>query len=203
MCLLPAFDQGRQAHRGRHASPRREAVARACGLKGGTSPWVVDATAGLGRDAFILAGLGARVTLIERSPVVAALTRDALERARVEAATRETVERMELICAEATGYLEGLTGGAGPAAVYLDPMYPAAGRRANAKKALQLLQALLGPPEAPEPLLGAALQIAADRVVVKRPLKGEALAGRPPAYSIRGRSTRFDVYLTGGKPGQS
>jgi 16S rRNA (guanine1516-N2)-methyltransferase len=42
---------------------------------------VIDGTAGLGKDAFVLAGLGCKVTLVERHPVVVALLADGLARA--------------------------------------------------------------------------------------------------------------------------
>ena len=50
---------------------------------------MLDATAGLGRDAFVLASLGCQVTLIERVPAVAALLENGIERAllNVETAT--------------------------------------------------------------------------------------------------------------------
>ncbi|XPE60710.1 class I SAM-dependent methyltransferase [Shigella flexneri] len=44
---------------GNSAGGRGEAVAKAVGIKGDYLPDVVDATAGLGRDAFVLASVGA------------------------------------------------------------------------------------------------------------------------------------------------
>ncbi|GHM54843.1 hypothetical protein ECZU51_35130 [Escherichia coli] len=51
-------------------------MAKAVGIKGDYLPDVVDATAGLGRDAFVLASVGCRVRMLERNPVVAALLDD-------------------------------------------------------------------------------------------------------------------------------
>ncbi|HAD42901.1 MAG TPA: 16S rRNA (guanine(1516)-N(2))-methyltransferase, partial [Plesiomonas shigelloides] len=67
------FVGGTMAHRRRFGGGRGEAVAKAVGIKKGYLPDVVDATAGLGRDAFVLASIGCRVRLLERHPVVAAL----------------------------------------------------------------------------------------------------------------------------------
>ena len=74
------------------------------GVEVGAMPTVVDATAGLGRDAFVLASLGCRVTLIERSPVVAALLQDGLARAGQDPGDRPWVrERMHLLHGPAVG----------------------------------------------------------------------------------------------------
>lgn len=64
------------AHRRKFGGGRGEAVAKAVGIKGDYLPDVVDATAGLGRDAFVLASVGCRVRMLERNPVVAALLDD-------------------------------------------------------------------------------------------------------------------------------
>lgn len=75
------FAGGTMAHRRRFGGGRGEAVAKAAGIKKSYLPSVVDATAGLGRDAFVLASLGCHVRMIERHPVVAALLDDGLQRA--------------------------------------------------------------------------------------------------------------------------
>jgi hypothetical protein len=54
------------AHRRKFGGGRGEAVAKAVGIKGDYLPDVVDATAGLGRDAFVLASVGCRVRMLER-----------------------------------------------------------------------------------------------------------------------------------------
>ena len=73
-------------------------------------------------------------------------------------------------------------------------MYPAKHKSALAKKEMQLFQALLIDHREDTLLLQAALQKARYRVVVKRPIKGDQLAGINPNFTISGRSTRFDVY---------
>ncbi|HZJ10196.1 MAG TPA: class I SAM-dependent methyltransferase, partial [Trueperaceae bacterium] len=69
---------------------------------------VVDATAGLGADAFHLAAKGAQVTMIERSPVLAELLRDALEHARAGSLgerAANAASRLSLIVADAVDVL--------------------------------------------------------------------------------------------------
>ena len=58
------FVGGAMAHRRKFGGGRGEAVAKAVGIKGSYLPDVVDATAGLGRDAFVLASVGCRVRML-------------------------------------------------------------------------------------------------------------------------------------------
>ncbi|HET8700481.1 MAG TPA: class I SAM-dependent methyltransferase [Nitrococcus sp.] len=196
LAIRAELGSGRQAYRAERASPRGEAIARACGLPRHGSRHVVDATAGLGRDAHVLAQLGARVMLIEHSPVIFALLADAFDRAARHMQVPSWLERMHLIEADAAAWLSACVPQERPAVVYLDPMYPRRAKRAAPSKEMQVLQALLGTAgDETDSLLQAALRAASDRVVVKRPRHAEPLAGQRPDYQIPGRSTRFDVYL--------
>ncbi len=188
-------DFARLAHRRDHGSLRKEAIARAAGLRGDRQTQILDATAGLGRDGFMLASLGARVTLIERSPLIAALLEDGIRRAAAQDRLMATAARLSLINTEAEAILKQCPKQEGPEVVYLDPMYPPQGTRAQVKKEMQLLRELLGSEADPQSLLAAALAAARRRVVVKRPLKAPPIGGPKPSYQIAGRSTRFDVYV--------
>lgn len=105
------------------------------------TPTVIDATAGLGRDAFVTASLGARVVMLERSPVVGALLRDALRRAHADPVVSAIAARMQLVVTDAVTFLETLTTRPGkfhPDVVYLDPMYPHTNKTALQKRAAPL-----------------------------------------------------------------
>ncbi|MCG5514043.1 class I SAM-dependent methyltransferase [Ectothiorhodospira shaposhnikovii] len=186
------FAGGRLGYRGRQSSPRNEPLARAAGLKKGHRPEVVDATAGLGRDAFILAGLGCQVILLERHPVIAALLADGLARAAEMAALAPVIERMTLIPGDAVQWLSGQRADV----VCLDPMYPHRDKQALVKKEMRVFRTLVGDDGDAAALLDAALGAARERVVVKRPARGEPLGGRAPSHTLPGSSTRFDIYLT-------
>ena len=189
------FVAGRAGFRRQNAGRRGEDVARAVGLGRGCER-VVDATAGLGRDAFMLAWLGAQVIALERSPVIAALLADGLRRAVIHRATRAVaVDRIHLVVADAEDWLSGLPRTARPDVVFLDPMFPPRKKTARVKKEMQLFQALLGPDTGSDALLAVARRVATRRVVVKRPVHAPPL-GPEPSLVISGRSTRFDVYLT-------
>ena len=180
--------------RRRVAGGRRQLLGKAVGLPKHPDPAVLDATAGLGRDGFVLAALGARVTLVERNDTVAALLADARLRALADATTAEAAGRTEIVCADARNLMVP-DPGARFDVIYLDPMYP--GRKAAlAGKELQLLRELAGADDDANALLAPALANARRRVVVKRPLKAPALAGRAPSLAFTGSQARFDVYLT-------
>lgn len=189
------FTKGPAAHRRRFGGGRSQPLARAIGLKSGTPATVLDATAGLGRDAFVLACLGCTVYLLERSPIIAALLRDGLRRAERDPEIGFLIaERLHLIVANGRDYLRSLPEDRRPEVVYLDPMYPHRQKSALVKKEMRLLRQLVGDDEDAPELLAAALDCARRRVVVKRPRLAPTLAGPPPGFRIVAPNTRFDVY---------
>ncbi|MCB1759344.1 MAG: class I SAM-dependent methyltransferase [Gammaproteobacteria bacterium] len=188
------FVAGKSAHRRRYGGGRGQPLAKAVGLKQGRNPLLLDATAGLGRDAFVLASLGCPVVLIERSPVVAALLEDGLRRALQDPEVAPIAARMQLINNDAGRYLAQLADSVPADVIYLDPMYPARNKRALVKKEMRMLQRLLGDNDN-SGLLQSARQHARYRVVVKRPRGADWLDGERPSMSIESPNTRFDVYV--------
>lgn len=190
------FVSGRAAHRRRFGGGRGQPLARAIGLKQGRTPSVLDMTAGLGRDAFVLASLGCEVDMIERSPVIHALLRDGLYRAREDGETAPIAARMRLHQGDSLVLSEVALTLPRPQVVYLDPMYPHRRKSALVKKEMRLFQQLVGEDGDSAGLLVVARNTALQRVVVKRPAGAEPLAGCTPAYSISSPNTRYDVYLS-------
>jgi 16S rRNA (guanine1516-N2)-methyltransferase len=176
-------------YRKKNLSVRNENLARALGLKNHKPNKIIDATAGLGRDSFIIASLGFKVEMLERSPLIYALLKDALARAANDSETKPTIERMHLIHANA------LTDMPRADVIYLDPMFPERNRTALVKKEMRIFHALVGNDLDADQLLTIALTCAAKRVVVKRPKLAAHLANLAPAYCVKGNSSRFDVYL--------
>ncbi len=186
------FLSGKMQYRRKSASLRREALARALGLKNNTQPTIVDATAGLARDSFILAVLGFEVQLLERSPIIYALVHDALQRAMKNAELAPIVQRMRLIQADAITWLKTAEK---PDIIYLDPMFPERKKSALVKKEMRIFHDVIGDDVDADALLQTALACATQRVVVKRPRLAPALAGIKPSYTLSGSSSRFDIYL--------
>jgi len=154
---------------------------------------IVDATAGLGRDGFTLAALGARVTLLERQPMMVALLRDAQRRA-LDSAYAEAARRVCIVEADAADWLRANREPVD--AVHLDPMYPDDGRTALPQKAMQMLRDLTGGDADAAALLDAALASNTARVAVKRGAKAGWLGERKPAHELTGTQARYDIYLT-------
>ncbi|MBT0724860.1 16S rRNA (guanine(1516)-N(2))-methyltransferase RsmJ [Rosenbergiella sp. S61] len=187
------FVSGAMAHRRKFGGGRGEAVAKAVGIKGGYLPDVVDATAGLGRDAFVLASLGCRVRMIERHPVVAALLEDGLRRGYQDPEIGEWLrQRLTLIYGPSVQQLNTLT--PRPDVVYLDPMYPHRQKSALVKKEMRIFQSLVGPDEDADALLAPARVLAKRRIVVKRPDYAPALDGVETSSAVVTKSHRFDIY---------
>ena len=197
--LDSAFDfvNGAVGYRFRSGASRRDALARAAGFGKGAIPAIIDATAGLGRDAFLLASLGAQVTLLERSPEVHDRLRDALARAAAEGSElAAVVARMTLLQGDARKLLPGLRADT----VMVDPMHPTRGSSAAVKQQMRLLRELVGSdPDALE-LMQAALACDCRRVVLKWPLRAAPLEGlRKPSHSITGKTVRYDVFMQTGR----
>ena len=186
-------DFSHMASRLRPANLSRELLVRAARVKGVAAQVAIDATAGLGEDALLLAAAGFEVTLCERDPVIAALLADALARAAADERLAAVVARMHLVAGDSIGLLQGLE--ARPDVVYLDPMFPERRKRAATNKKLQLFQQLERPCEDEEELMHAALAARPRKVVVKRPLKGPHLAGVKPSSSLAGKVVRYDVVV--------
>ncbi|HVK98995.1 MAG TPA: class I SAM-dependent methyltransferase, partial [Dongiaceae bacterium] len=156
---------------------------------------VLDCTAGLGRDGFLLAAAGFSVTLVERHPAVACLLFDGLWRAAQDLETAPVCARIRTHLGSALDYLASLTEAERPDVICVDPMFPERTKAALVKKEMRLFRAVVGDDTDAEALLALAMQRARKRVVVKRPRKAEFIGGRKPGHQLEGTSSRFDVYV--------
>ena len=171
----------------------RELLVRAARVRGVEAPTAVDATAGLGEDSLLLAAAGFMVTMFEKDPVIAALLRDALERAAANPELAPVAARMTLVEGDSVAGLRDL--GFSPDVVFLDPMFPERTKSAAVKKKFQLLHHLERPCDNEAELLGAALTAHPRKVVIKRPPRGPLLAGAKPSYQVAGKAVRYDVIV--------
>ncbi|UTW08806.1 class I SAM-dependent methyltransferase [Pseudomonas benzenivorans] len=187
------FVEGAMAHRRQFGGGSGQMIAKAVGVQPGVRPRVLDATAGLGRDAFVLASLGCEMTLIERQPLIAALLEDGLARAAGDAEVGAIVARMRLLAGNAIE-LMGAWAEEAPQVIYLDPMFPHRDKSALVKKEMRLFRPFVGDDLDAPALLAAALGLASHRVVVKRPRKAPVIDGPKPGYALEGKSSRYDIY---------
>lgn len=194
--IRATFTDGAVAHRQRFGGGTGQLIAKAVGCRGNLRPSVLDVTAGLGRDGFVLASLGCPVTLVERSPIVHALLADGLQRAQDDAHAGPVVARMQLHHADGAAWLAQHPAQA--EVVYVDPMFPERTKSAQVKKEMRLFHDLVGDDADADALLAAALDYGAARVVVKRSRRAPLLGTRPPSHQLLGKSSRYDVYVSRG-----
>ena len=190
------FCSGKLAHRRQFGGGRGQAIAKAIGLKQGKSPDVLDATAGLASDAFTLATLGCKVTLLERSPILYTLISDAILRARKDSTLDSIFQHggFHIHNIDSINYLQQLSTSLLPQVIYLDPMYPEKKKSAQVKKSMQILQMLHGADDNAAQLLECSLDHAIKRVVVKRPIHAPPVSKQKPSACIKSKNTRYDIY---------
>lgn len=195
---LVDFISGAVAHRRKYGGGKGQMIAKAAGIKPGIYPSVLDLTAGLGKDAFVLATLGCAVTLVERNATVFSALQQGMAEAQAYAqendpALAPILARMHLIQQDGFDYLKSHR----PLlqqVIYLDPMFPERKKSAAVKKDMILLQQLVGDDLDSDELLLRCLDAGAHRVVVKRPRIAPCLGEKKPALVFEGKSSRFDVY---------
>ncbi len=185
------FLSGAVAHRRKFGGGAGQMIAKAVGVKSGIRPSVLDATAGLGKDSFVLATLGCELSMIERSPVIHALLEDGLRRAMADEEVSEVCSRMTLYHGNAIDLMGTIER---PQVVYVDPMFPHTEKSALVKKEMRIFRDVVGDDQDSALLLEAALDTATSRVVVKRARKAPLIEGRPPSYQLEGKSSRYDIY---------
>lgn len=189
------FVGGRARHRRLFGGGKNQPLARAVGIKGSQTPHVLDATAGFGRDAFVLASLGCRVTMLEREAVFAALLADAIVRAEINLETAAIASRMQLLYCDAQHYIGSMQDKDSIDTIYLDPMYPQRNKTALVKKEMRAARELAGDDGDAGQLLELALSQAVKRVVVKRPRSAATLNAVKPTAVIESENTRYDIYI--------
>lgn len=156
-------------------------------------PIAIDAAAGMGEDALLLAAAGYTVYLFERDAIVAALLRDTMRRAEQIPELTQIVSRMHLTEGDSIELMSSVP--EQPELIYLDPMFPARRKSGLINKKLQLIQKLEQPCAQEEDLLRAAAAMHPEKIVIKRPLHSPFLADKKPGYTVKGKAIRYDVIV--------
>lgn len=190
------FSSNANTHRRLHGGGNGQPIAKAVGLKTyGLPLTVIDATAGLGQDAFVLACLGCKITLFERNDLIADLLADALQRGLNDPNIQQYIINMQLVRGNAIQLLQQLPAEQYPDVVYLDPMFPLREKSALVKQELRQLKELVGDDPDADQLLDVARKIAKRRIVVKRPRIAPYLNNIKPHSEHVGKANRFDIYM--------
>ncbi len=184
--------QGEVAIRASKVSKSNEVIAKAIGCKSHYRPKVLDATAGMGRDSFIMAMLGCEVIMQERNFAIYHLLENALTRLKAHSSFKsDVIDRLSLyqknsLQSQVSQKID---------VVYLDPMFPERKKSALVKKEMRLFKRVAGEDPDAEQLLFNALKSEVNRVVVKRPKGAPSLAKRKSSHEILAKKFRYDVYL--------
>ena len=190
------FDSGANSHRRKFGGGNGQAIAKATGVSGKFKPGILDLTAGMGGDSFVLASLGCKVQMLERNAIVFNLLQDGIARASQseDSSLREIIGRMALLSGDARSYLQVSMANDYADVIYMDPMFPERKKSAKVKKEMQAFHQIVGADEDAAELLPLALERARYRLVIKRSTSAGYLADLQPSYSLEGKSTRFDIF---------
>jgi len=189
-CFTHSFTEPKLHKR---AVQKNQLLLRACNNKKKEIKTVIDLTAGWGRDSFILATHGQKITMIEQNPLIFSCLNYLIKVAQHDN-IEEVYKRLQVINQNSTEYLSSKVQGFADC-LYLDPMFPAHKSSALPSKDLQILQLLTNNLNIDE-LFELALEKAGFRVVVKRPIHADTLSDRKPDIVYKEKTIRFDVYLS-------
>ena len=192
--LKCSFIEGPILHRLKYGKGRGQNLAKAVGMKFNKNRTIIDATAGLGYDAFILASLGANVTLIERSKQIYDLLKEGISEAKLYGGEiSKIVNRMDLLFGDSKNILPSIS----PEVILIDTMYKDRKKSALVKNNMRLVREIVGSDPDYIDLINVALNCASKRVVIKQPRYAEPLKEiKTCSHQILGKTIRFDVYVT-------
>ena len=192
--LKCSFIEGPILHRLKYGKGRGQNLARAVGMKFNQNRTIIDATAGLGYDAFILASLGAKVTLIERSKQIHDLLKAGISEAKSYGGEiSKIVDRMDLLFGDSKDILPSIS----PEVILIDTMYKDRKKSALVKNNMRLIREVVGSDPDYVDLINIALNYAIKRVVIKQPRYAEPLEDiKACSHQILGKTIRYDIYVT-------
>lgn len=186
--------EGEVASRANRASKSNEVIAKAIGCKPHYRPNVLDTTAGMGRDSLIMAMLGCRVSMQERSKAIYLLLQNALELLKNNSEIDPRLsDRLSLTFADSTKLRT--KSDINIDVIYLDPMFPEKKKSALVKKEMRMFKRLVGEDQDANILLSSAMNKRVKRVVVKRPKAAPSIGNNKPDFEIKSKKFRFDIYL--------
>ena len=160
----------------------------------GNHSYIIDATAGFGKDAMLLALMGYNVTAIEQSPIISVMLRDGLYRAQQNSELNNAIGgRLTLVESNSVQYFSNINNAE---VIYIDPMFPPKKKKSALPPGrIQALQSIVGHETTTETakIFEAALQTATQRVVIKRPIHSPTIKKNPIAIH-EGKTIRYEVY---------
>lgn len=152
---------------------------------------IFDGTAGFLSDALIFLALGHKVIACEQSKVLFLLLSDAIDRAKIKLSF---LDNLNLIHGDALDVYKSMQN---IDVIYLDPMYPSKKKSALTSGSMSDIKSILKL----ENIENLEDEVFFDfkknkfkKIILKRPIKSKIIDDSFN-YQIKGKSTRFDVYI--------
>ena len=176
-------------------SPQQKDLLRdALGDLKGKKLRILDATAGLCRDALRLAYWGHEVWACEREKKLSQEILNALKEAQHDDFYKSWIHKLHYIPQSTEDFLNEFKG-LSFEIIIIDPMFAIEGRKSLPKKELQILQEKVSNEDNAEELLSFCWKFKAQKIILKRPLKATYIGPRKPTHSYKGRAHRWDVFV--------
>lgn len=169
-------------------------LIKACGLSNKNKINILDCTAGLCKDTFILANNNCNVVAIEKNKIVYSLLEDGFKRGFKLENIANILGKIQLFNDDSVNYLNATK--LKFDCIYLDPMFDESKKTRLVKKEMQFFHNLIDKINDNELLFDLSIKKTCGRVVVKRPLHSDFIVNRiMPSFQVKGKTIRYDVYL--------
>lgn len=168
------------------------ALLKACRINGNEKIKLLDCTAGLVKDTFVLASNGYSVIAIEKNKTIFNLIDNAVKIGTKNEYIKKVLDRIKFLNMDSIDFLENSEEKFD--CIYLDPMFEESKKSRLVNKNMQIFHKLTDNSDNKK-LFNLAMEKVLKKVVVKRSLYGELLINKTPDFQIKEKTIRFDVYL--------
>ena len=153
---------------------------------------IFDATAGLLSDSMIFLSLGHSVVAVEQSKIIYLLVSDAIRRAK---SSIPFISNLKIINANSVDIYKELD--ILFDIIYLDPMYPILKKNVKKSGEISAIRSILEIEnliDDEDNIISNFMKFDCKKLILKRPLKSKKIYSNIN-YQVKGRTTRFDIYL--------
>ena len=154
---------------------------------------IFDATAGMLADTMIFLSLGHQVIACEQSKIIYLLIRDACERAKT---SLPFLDNLTLFNGDARDIYNEKKDTEFDV-IYLDPLYPKTTKPSKGSGEIDLLRKIIdleGIEDVGDRIFHTFQSADYKKIILKRPVKAPLICNKIN-YQIKGKSTRFDIYI--------
>jgi 16S rRNA (guanine1516-N2)-methyltransferase len=154
---------------------------------------IFDATAGMLSDAMIFLSLGHQVVACEQSKIIFLLIRDACERAKTSLPFLDNLTLLNGDARDIYNEKKDINFDV----IYLDPLYPKTSKASKGSGEIDLLRKIIdleGIEDAGDSIFHTFQSADCKKIILKRPIKAPLICNKIN-YQIKGKSTRFDIYI--------